>query len=101
MPSKGETVFSLTTLQEHADQSLILPTKQDTEIVHTVERDNEDFDSELFVDAVKTESKDDESAYADIRLGLENKKLTFKLDTRAQTRYLQQTLPHSCPAHHL
>ncbi|KAK0137210.1 hypothetical protein N1851_026595 [Merluccius polli] len=40
---------------------------------------------ELFVDTVTAESEDEESAYADIRLGPQNKRLTFKLDTGAQT----------------
>lgn len=37
------------------------------------------------MDTVTTKSEDDESSYAEIGLGSKNKKLTFKLDTGAQT----------------
>lgn len=56
--------------------------------IHTVDEDYEDDGSALFIDTylltVTTEKEDEESAYAAIRLGPQNKKLTFKLDTGAQ-----------------
>lgn len=53
--------------------------------VHAVQKEDEEFDLELFVDTVTAESDEEESAYADIRLGPQNRKLKFKLDTGAQT----------------
>ena len=55
--------------------------------VHAVE-DDEDYDSELFVDIVSTERKNEESAYADIGLGPQNQQMTFKLDTGAQANVI-------------
>lgn len=67
--------------------------------MHTVEEIHEDSASELFVDTVTAaEQEDEDSAYTDIELGPSNEKLTFKLDTEAQTsviptKYFNKLMP--------
>lgn len=77
------------------------PNRKEHRAVHAVEKYNEDFESELFVDTVTAEEEDEDSVYADIGQGQENVKLMFKLETRAhRVWYLQKILLSSRPAHY-
>lgn len=53
--------------------------------MHSVQETLEEFHPELFVDTITATEEDKDSAYAEIRLGQDNVKLTFKLETEVQT----------------
>ena len=58
--------------------------------VHIIEEVDKDYDFELYVDTITAEEQDEESAYADIGLGPQNR-LKFKLDTGAQASIIPAT----------
>ncbi|KAI4890019.1 hypothetical protein NFI96_007835 [Prochilodus magdalenae] len=63
------------------------PSKNEHKEVHSVRETQDDSESGLFIDTVTAtaEEEGEDSAFADIELGPNTEKLTFKLDTGAQT----------------
>ena len=68
------------------------PNKTGHKHVQTVEKEDVDLNSDLFMDTdtaeVEDDDDDDDDAYADIKLGPQKAKLTLKLHAGAQTRMI-------------
>ncbi len=71
-PAKGKPCMKCKKFNHYARVCKTKPQTQNRvryKNVHTAEEVDEDYDSELYVDTVTAEEEDEESAYADIRLG--------------------------------
>lgn len=93
-PAKGKQCMKCKKFNHYARVCKTKPQTQNRvryKNVHTVEEVDEDYDSELYVDTITAEEEDEESAYADIGLGPQNRQLKFKLDTGAQASIIPAT----------